>query len=144
MRNSIFRWKNDILSLSPTFSPIFPKNLIGIYQPLLNNGITSTKIPLKAEYDIAWLNKCQIEIVMPTFTFNDLQKQPYKYADIKILRKVDLILWNCTIVTMQQSSVDPITQQRCLVIGGPQNAGSVSVLGRAFKRTNVYGVGARR
>ena len=30
------------------------KNLIKILEPGLNNGITSTNIPLKAEYDIAW------------------------------------------------------------------------------------------
>ena len=30
---------------------------------------------------------------MPHFTFNDLQKQPYKYADINILRTVDLTVW---------------------------------------------------
>ena len=30
---------------------------------------------------------------MPTFTFNDLQKQPYKYADIKkILRTVNSVV----------------------------------------------------
>ena len=56
------------------------KNLIQIYEPWLHNGITSTNIPLKAEYDIAWLYKCQIEIAMPTFTFYDRHKQPYKYS----------------------------------------------------------------
>ena len=52
--------------------------------------MTSTNIPLKAEYDFAWWKKCQIEIAIPTFTFYNFQKQPYKYADIKILRTVDL------------------------------------------------------
>ena len=55
-------------------------------------GMKSTNIPLKAEYDNAWWYKCQIEIAMPTLTFIDLQKQPYKYSDIKILRTVDLIV----------------------------------------------------
>ena len=59
------------------------KNLMKIYEPWLNNGITSTNIPLKAEYDIVWLYKFQIEIVMPTFTFYDLQKQPYKHSEMK-------------------------------------------------------------
>ena len=31
---------------------------------------------------------------MPTFTFYNLQKQPFNFADIKILRTVDLTLWN--------------------------------------------------
>ena len=70
------------------------KNLIKIYETWLNNGITYTNIPLRAEYDIAWWYKCQIEIVMPTSTFNGLQKQPYKYADINILRTVDLAVWS--------------------------------------------------
>ena len=71
------------------------KNLIKTYEPWLNNGITSTNIPLKAEYDIVWWYKCQIETAMPTFTFYDLQKQPYKYSEIKILRTVDLTVWSC-------------------------------------------------
>ena len=95
--NSIFRWKNDTLSLSTTFSQLSRKNLIKIYEPWLNNGITSKNIPLKAECDIAWWYKCQIEIAMPTFTFGDVRKQPYKYADIKILRTVDLTV--CILVT---------------------------------------------
>ena len=66
------------------------KNLIKIYEPCFNNGITSTNIPLKAEYDIVWWYKCQIEIAMPTFTFYYLQKQPYKCSEIKIIRTVDL------------------------------------------------------
>ena len=70
------------------------KNLIKIYEPQLNNGITSTNIPLKAEYDIVWWYKRQIEIAMPTFTFYDLQKQPHKHSEIKILRTVDLTVWD--------------------------------------------------
>ena len=30
------------------------KNLIKTYEPWLNNGMTSTNMPIKAEYDIAW------------------------------------------------------------------------------------------
>ena len=30
------------------------KNLIKTYEAWLNNGIPSTHIPLKAEYDIVW------------------------------------------------------------------------------------------
>ena len=46
--------KNDILSLRTAFSPMSLKNLIKIYEPWFNNGIPSTDIPLKAEYDIVW------------------------------------------------------------------------------------------
>ena len=66
------------------------KKFIKIYKTWLNNGITYTDIPLKAEHDIARWYKCEIEIAMPTFTFYDLQKQLYKYADIKFLRTVYL------------------------------------------------------
>ena len=66
--------KNDILSLSTAFSPISLKKLIQIYELWLTNGITSTNIPLKAKYDIAWWYKCQIQIAVPTFTLYDFQK----------------------------------------------------------------------
>ena len=56
-----------------------PKNLIKIYESWLHNGITSTNIPLKAEYDIALWYQFQIEIAMSTFPFYDLHKQPYNY-----------------------------------------------------------------
>ena len=46
--------KNDILSFSTAFSPINLQNLFKIYEPWLHNVITSTNIPIKAEYDIEW------------------------------------------------------------------------------------------
>ena len=93
MHYSIFRWKKDILSLCTAFPSKSLKNLIKIYEPWLNNGITCTNIPQKAEYDIAWWYQCQTEITMPTFTFHNLHKQPYNYLLIKILRTVDLTVW---------------------------------------------------
>ena len=72
--------KNDILSFNIACSPMNIKNWFKIYEPWLHNGITSTNIPLKAEYDIALWYQCQIEIAMPTFTFYDPHKQPYKYS----------------------------------------------------------------
>ena len=43
----------SVIGLSQISSFSF-KNLIKIYEPCFNNGITSTNIPLKAEYDIVW------------------------------------------------------------------------------------------
>ena len=51
---------------------------------------------------------------MPTFTFYYLQKQPYKYADIKILRTVNVDLTVCLWHSVGWNMVGELESKACI------------------------------